>query len=185
MGVGVLIVFIAMLLVAAVAAGVLITTTGSLQQKALSTGTQTRGEISTHLTFVQVTGENGINGDLENFSAIVKLAAGSEAIDLSDALLTVALVNATSNLRYENNSNFSAVENASTKFSVNYQVRGADFLDGFISRGDIVTIYMNPPRNVTEDENVRLFFVPKIGTPSVLEFMTPQVISRQQVVMFP
>ncbi len=54
MGVGTLIIFIAILLVAAVAAGVLLQTAGSLQEKSLSTGQQARSQISTHVDTVEV-----------------------------------------------------------------------------------------------------------------------------------
>ena len=59
MGVGTLIIFIALLLVAAVAAGVLIQTAGSLQQKALSTGTQATGQIATNAQVIDVSAVDG------------------------------------------------------------------------------------------------------------------------------
>ena len=180
MGVGVLIIFIAMLLVAAIAAGVLITTVTSLQQKALTTGQETRGEISTHSNFIEVSATDGQDGDLENLSFIMRLAAGSDPIDLNDVLLTVSLNNMTGNLRYD------ASEDPSTeKFNVTYQVSGTEHRDGFLVRGDVVDIDCIPPRNLVEDESVRITFIPKIGTQSVVEFRTPSVVSKQNVIFFP
>jgi len=80
MGVGTLIVFIAMLLVAAVAAGVLIQTAGSLQEKSLSTGQQARAQISTNARVIEVSGNDGRNGNLTDFQQIMKLSPGSDAI---------------------------------------------------------------------------------------------------------
>lgn len=180
MGVGVLIVFIAMLLVAAIAAGVLITTVTSLQQKALTTGAETRGEISTHLSIVEVTSEDGSNGYLDNFTALLKLSAGSDAISFQDLLVTLGLSNTTNNYRYS-----SGAAPSQTTFDVTYEVQGSEYQQGFLSRGDVVTVTLIPSRNVTQDELVRLTFIPKTGTQSVVEFRTPGVISRQLMTVFP
>jgi archaellin len=185
MGVGVLIVFIAMLLVAAIAAGVLITTVTSLQQKALTTGQEAKGEISTHLQFVQLSGENGIDGDMENVTAIAKLSSGSDPIDLRSVLVSFSLNNATSNLRYNSTMNYSNVNSTSRHFNVTYEVEGTEHREGFLVRGDVISMLMFPPRDMIEDEAVRLTFVPKVGTQTLLEFRTPSVIGRQTIFLFP
>ena len=181
MGVGVLIVFIAMLLVAAIAAGVLITTVTSLQQKALTTGQETRAEISTHATFVEVSAVDGQDGNLDNVSALMRLSAGSDPIDLSDVLMTIGFNNATGNLRYNNQSG----TKSTTNFTVTYQVNGTEHRAGFLVRGDLVQVDFMPPRKIFEDDSMRITFIPKIGTQSVVEFRTPSVISRQNVILFP
>ncbi|PIN68886.1 hypothetical protein COV93_07595 [Candidatus Woesearchaeota archaeon CG11_big_fil_rev_8_21_14_0_20_43_8] len=178
MGVGVLIIFIAMLLVAAIAAGVLITTVTSLQQKALTTGQETRSEISTHANFVEVSGSDAQDGDIENLSMIIRLAAGSDPIDLNDVLLTLSLNNMTGNLRYASTA-------STTEFTVTYQVNGTENRAGFLVRGDVIQIDLVPPRDIVEDESIRVTFIPKIGTQSVVEFRTPTVLSRQNMVLFP
>ncbi len=100
MGVGTLIVFIAMLLVAAVAAGVLITTASSLQEKSLATGQQAESQISTNLRVIEVSATEGTDTYIEDFEEIIKLSAGSDPIKLGQVIFTFATVNDTATLRY-------------------------------------------------------------------------------------
>jgi flagellin FlaB len=95
-GIGTLIVFIALVLVAAIAAGVLINTAGFLQNQAESTGQESTQQVSNNVKIFGVTGgydsdEAGDGGSeldsVDNVTMTVGLAPGSDPIDLTQARL--------------------------------------------------------------------------------------------------
>ncbi|MFC6723287.1 archaellin/type IV pilin N-terminal domain-containing protein [Halobium palmae] len=83
-GIGTLIVFIAMVLVAAIAAGVLINTAGFLQQSAEQTGQESTNAVTQKLEATTVTG-NVENNKLSEIKMVVKKSAGADTINLKDA----------------------------------------------------------------------------------------------------
>jgi flagellin-like protein len=82
-GIGTLIVFIAMVLVAAIAAGVLINTAGFLQTQAEATGEESTSQVSDRLQIVSTSGDLGGGAPVTDLRFIVATAPGSSAIDLS------------------------------------------------------------------------------------------------------
>jgi flagellin FlaB len=80
-GIGAMIVFIALILVAAVASTVIIKTAEELQDRAEKTGDDTRDQISGKLlvTDVYVETDAGADGDIDTMAVIAKLASGSDA----------------------------------------------------------------------------------------------------------
>ena len=89
-GIGTLIVFIAMVLVAAIAAGVLINTAGLLQAQAQQTGEETTAEVSNIVQINQVIGEDTTpDGRIDILNASVRLASGSDPVNLSEVSYTV------------------------------------------------------------------------------------------------
>jgi flagellin FlaB len=90
-GIGTLIVFIAMILVAAVAASVIIQTSETLQQRAQSVGTQTIREVSSGIVIQDITGYTNSNRTIVQYLAIlVRPRAGSKDIDMR--LVTTTLL---------------------------------------------------------------------------------------------
>ena len=87
-GIGTLIVFIALVLVAAVAAGVLINTAGELQSRASDTGDDAQAQVSNQIDVVSATGEDTDGTDeIEELHLVVKKSPGSDPIDLSAATI--------------------------------------------------------------------------------------------------
>jgi len=93
-GIGTLIVFIAMILVAAVAASVIIQTAENLQQRAYAVGKQTIRDVSSGLQVIEVTGYTDVNKTKIQYLAVaISPRAGSLDIDLNRTLLYLKLNN--------------------------------------------------------------------------------------------
>jgi flagellin FlaB len=92
-GIGTLIVFIALVLVAAIAAGVLINTAGFLQTQAQSTGEESTEQVSTNIVFLSTTGtvnaSDGTPTGIKRFNTTVQLGPGSSAVDLNTSTISV------------------------------------------------------------------------------------------------
>jgi len=96
-GIGTLIVFIAMVLVAAIAAGVLINTAGLLQSQAEATGEETSQQISDRVQITTVTGTTGVDdGDselndtrIDRIGLTVFRSPGSGDLDLTNVIIEV------------------------------------------------------------------------------------------------
>ena len=96
-GIGTLIVFIAMVLVAAIAAGVLINTAGLLQSQAEATGEESAQQVSDRVQVSTVTGvvggpdadDNLVQGEVDRIQLSVFRGAGADDINLEDATVDV------------------------------------------------------------------------------------------------
>jgi len=82
-GIGTLIVFIAMVLVAAIAAGVLINTAGFLQSSAQATGQQSSDSTTNRIQVVGITGDHFTdNSEVGVVDIVVRRAPGASNVDL-------------------------------------------------------------------------------------------------------
>ena len=85
-GIGTLIVFIAMVLVAAIAAGVLINTAGFLQTQAEATGEESTSQVSDRIQVVSQSG-NVSDQQVDNLTFVLAKAPGAGNVDLNQTTL--------------------------------------------------------------------------------------------------
>ncbi|MFC6786855.1 archaellin/type IV pilin N-terminal domain-containing protein [Halobaculum halobium] len=164
-GIGTLIVFIAMVLVAAIAAGVLINTAGFLQSKSQETGQQSTKQVSDRLQEVVTTG-NVTDGTVDKVNVTVTQAPGSGEIDLENVTITWVGPEGTFILNHENastdvDSKFytSFVKNAGgsptvlndpdDRFNIEFRLDNGDGKPDKLNEGDEVTIKINTMAGAT------------------------------------
>ena len=104
-GIGTLIVFIAMVLVAAIAAGVLVNTAGFLQATAEDAGQESVDKVTNRLDVVSQHGvvtDAGDSKTIDSLNLTVRLAAGSGAVSLEDTTIKYVSDTTARNLVYKN-----------------------------------------------------------------------------------
>jgi len=200
MGIGTLILFIAFILVAAVAAGVLISTTAALQSKALSTGKATTTEVGTSLSAVQIYAEDATDNNndkqVDYFYYTVKLGSGSEPVRFQDLLLTFNTDNQSQEYAYLSTVNCTATAVAgdgttifnttnADKFGITYSLQSANSITGYMVPGDVVKTCFKSPRAIVESDDIKITYIPKVGSALVVKTTTPGLMIDKRLYIFP
>ena len=203
-GIGTLIVFIAMVLVAAVAASVIIQTSESLQERAYAVGKQTTREVSSGAKIVDLTGYTDVNRTKIEYLAIsFRPRAGSYDIDINETLIYIELDNLTVlSLNYIDNdvvkANVSAdgvfhTLNNSNLNSTNFGVIAIRDSDGSITRNyglgreDLVMLIINVSAafstsgGLPAGEEFMGRLVPEIGSETMFLVSAPNAFDHRVV----
>ncbi|HWG89583.1 MAG TPA: archaellin/type IV pilin N-terminal domain-containing protein [Candidatus Thermoplasmatota archaeon] len=182
-GVGTLIVFIAMVLVAAVAAAVLINTSGALQQRAGQTGKEATQEVSSNLKVEGIYGArdntgNSLDATIDNVTINLALQAGAVPIDLNQLRIRYSDGDNVREMNYTQQP-ASAVHGSSSFYESRFRLDELRDDDGSFSAtgpvmtsGDLVkvTIY-NVALAVRTP--VQISLIPEAGAQIPADFTTP------------
>lgn len=195
-GIGTLIIFVSFVLVASVSAGVLISSTNSLQSKALTTGKATIQEIGTTLSNVEIYAEDATGDyDVEYFYHTIKLSAGSESTKLDGMLITLNTRNVSRDYSYDSDINCSvqdAADNTSIYnetnarlFGVKYSIQSSGGQEGYVIGGDVVKLCYRAPRSIIEGEDVQLSIMPQFGHKLIYKTNLPGLMYDRRIYIYP
>ncbi len=138
-GIGTLIVFIAMVLVAAVAAAVLVTTAGNLQTRATATGSQTINQVSTGLVINSIWGNNTYtgnspeSGNITQIAIIVQPNSGSGDINLANTTISLTYQGSSAILTYDSGAYTNVANTSATATSGTSNIFSKSYFSGFTS----------------------------------------------------
>jgi flagellin FlaB len=187
-GIGTLIIFIALILVAAVAAGVLIQTASSLQSKSLDVGRQSQEKITTDIEVVQVyaadTADGLINGTAagsDTITMIVRLGSGSSPINLDDLIVKMDTQSGSQTLQYD-----VAGPASVTLYTVSYVSNNATAgTPGYLVTGDLAQVTFLNANDVNEGETATIRLLTKNGAVKPVQMTTPSAMVEVTTYLFP
>ena len=198
-GIGAMIVFIAMVLVAGIAASVLIQTSTTLESQALATGRETTVEVSSGISVVGISGNNS-TGEIQHLAIIVRTRAGSEEIDLAQTVIEISNSTVKNFLTYDDSTLILADWINGTIFNdSNYPSDATHFTvivledaDGscstagsaVINSGDYVILGVNTDQcfgGLIPRQNVWGLIIPEDGSPGVIHFRCPSSFTEDVI----
>lgn len=194
-GIGAMIIFIAMVLVAGIAASVLIQTSTNLEMQALRTGSQTVESVASGILVQGVEGYNA-SGVITRLAVEIRPRAGSPDIDLQTTIIEISDSNNKFILTYGGQIT-AADETAGCVFTgdsgnfypgVSTGTATTDFFvivlqdadgsfdnDPVLNYGDHVIIAIgNVFSGLTPRTGVQGMVIPEEGSPGVIDFRTPE-----------
>lgn len=194
-GISTMIIFISAVLAASVAAGVLLSTTGMLQQQAQETAEKAILDVSTSLKTLYITGDRNQDGnsslDASNTIQVVeinvKLASGSPDIDLDNVVISIT--DGTKYCTLSLNASGTTAEHADSSMFVATAIRDEDSSftnDHIITEGDLIKILISTDASATNlnldpSTSVTLRIIPNHGTETLSKFTTPSSYTKRYI----
>lgn len=181
MGIGTLIIFISMIIVASMVAYVFYQTATSLQNRALDTASQSQRSVSTRLNLMHVSAETQDN-KINNLFIDARLSPGSDGINLKNSIISLTTSSFSVNLKY---SNQSCQEIEEGNFSVEYIMESNSHRHGYIQRGEMIKFCFSSPDLIGTNQEIEIRFLPNNANPSSIKFFTPNIIVTDRLQLYP
>jgi flagellin FlaA/flagellin FlaB len=179
-GIGTLIVFIAMVLVAAIAAGVLINTAGFLQTKSEQTGQESSAQVSNRVQVVSAFGTVS-NEEVTEINLTVMRGSGSDDINLSAA--TIEWIGPETAKTLTHNSDGGALQGDEFNVSAIKDPDGSDpVLNTQDDRFKITMEATEISSALGEGEEVKLKLTTQYGAVTLYRANVPQSLSQESAV---
>ena len=190
-GIGAMIVFIAMVLVAGIAASVLIQTSTKLESQAMKSGQETIAEVSTGISVTEIEGHYD-GTSIDELGIIVRARAGSADIDLAETVIELS-DSQTKNLFVYDSTEFcdtpdidgdlfalDEFDAAATRFRI-VVLEDADGsvtdTNPVINKGDYVLLCLSVDTAFSPGFSTRASVfgqvIPEEGSPGIITFTTP------------
>ena len=185
-GISSLIIFIALILVAAIAAGVIIQTSTSLQGKSLTVGKETQSKILSEIDLVdayfQGTADGKIGKD-DNLLMSLRLGPGSEPIQIEDLIVKLEgkLISQTVTETI-NSSSFNKYKNFNYTYLSN---EGSPTVEGFIVSSDLIEFNITLDEKIDSAERFDIIILSREGTKRFYSLKTPSGFFRDKTQIFP
>jgi flagellin FlaB len=178
MGVGTMIVFIAMVLVAAVAASVLISTANTVREQAQSTGDQAINNVATGFIVQDVVGEIETTNyaQVTDVTIYMRLASGSPNVNMDNVMISVTTSDASDYL----NKSDAASDGVSYGFAKTLDVQS--FQSNVLGQGDLAEITVTG-LDIGFNQLVVIKIIPAYGQMCLITFTTPEQYSSQYITL--
>ncbi len=188
-GIGTLIIFIAMVLVAAIAAAVLINVSGILQQRAMTTGKESIEQVSSNIVIQSIIGNtNTARTNLDSLNITVSTAAGAKRMDLRQFIVKISngvnlSIQKYSQTSITNGTYFTATElrDPSNVFTPESPVLDSSTLVMINVVPSSATNEVNLPARQT----YRVEMIPERGAAVIIEGTTPASYSLDLIDLYP
>jgi len=199
-GIGAMIVFIAMVLVAGIAASVLIQTSTKLEAQAMTTGRETTKEVSSGLSVVNIEGYNQ-SGVIVRIAIMVRPRAGSTDIDLTETVIELS-DSVTENFLTYDDTTYTDTDYIDgdiftagnyTSDAIHFSIIVLEDADNsctgansaVINSGDYVILGVNTAQcfapGLSPRDDIWGTIIPEIGSPGVISFSCPSSFTEDVV----
>ncbi len=186
-GIGTMIVFIAMVLVAAVAAAVLISTANSVREQATTTGDQAIGGVSSGFIHQSVVGVAATATSINSISIYLKIASGSPPIAFENVMVHWVYQTADKMLSYGTGAASLTADTYAVSLVKGVSPFAADWgTRHIIGQGDMVKVTItniaNAPISVANLKTLMIEIMPAMGQPCLVQIMTPEIFVATTIV---
>jgi archaellin len=170
-----MIVFIAMILVSAVAAAVLIGTANSVREQATSTGNQAINNVAAGFNRVAVVGYMAADDNLlESVTITLRLAAGSPNVYMKNVLVKLNYGSVDTTLQWG-----AAADATHFSTTIKFEPTAGSYATDFtLKQGDMLALQVGSAAydlDLDNFQSVEIKIIPSSGQGTIIDFITPEV----------